>query len=339
MAIKKTTKRAVKKRQDALSGGAEMPKMMDRRAMEGMMSRISRLLSEQNFESLEETNAFLQQFNGVKDVPAPAGGLTPVEQAQEIMYEAWGAEGERRVALAREALAVSPDCADAYVLLAEETAHSAEEARDLFQKGVDAGERALGAEAFADEEGAFWGMMETRPYMRACEGLAECLLAVGDWRGAMERFQEMLRLNPNDNQGVRYQLAYCYLAENENELLAELLDRYEDDAAAAWLYSRALLKYRQEGASRAANAALKRAFEANPFVPLVLASLEDEPPELPEYVGLGDESEAIYYILHGIKGWLDTPGAFDWFGEQLLATIEEEPPKPSKRKKPRWRRR
>ncbi|MGO9961447.1 MAG: hypothetical protein ACLP50_36650, partial [Solirubrobacteraceae bacterium] len=41
----------------------------------------------------------------------------PRYRAEDLVYEAWEAAGERRVALAREALALWPDCADAYVLL------------------------------------------------------------------------------------------------------------------------------------------------------------------------------------------------------------------------------
>src|SRR6266542_6535579 len=58
-------------------------------------------------------------------------------QAQDLMYEAFEAQGARRVALAREALAISPDCADAYLLLAEETASSAEEARELLERSEE----------------------------------------------------------------------------------------------------------------------------------------------------------------------------------------------------------
>lgn len=71
------------------------------------------------------------------------GKRDPLEEAQALMYEAWDATGPRRVALARQALRLSPDCADAYVLLAEETARSLGEARDLCAQGVAAGERAL----------------------------------------------------------------------------------------------------------------------------------------------------------------------------------------------------
>lgn len=68
--------------------------------------------------------------------------------AQELMYETFDAQGARRSSLACEALAISPDCADAYLLLAEEAASSLEEAREPLEDGVTAGERALRKEPF-----------------------------------------------------------------------------------------------------------------------------------------------------------------------------------------------
>jgi hypothetical protein len=40
-------------------------------------------------------------------------------RAEDLIYEAWQVAGERRVSLARKALALWPDCADGYVLLAQ----------------------------------------------------------------------------------------------------------------------------------------------------------------------------------------------------------------------------
>ena len=77
-------------------------------------------------------------------------------KAQDVMYEAWERTTPRsRIALARKALGISPLCADAYVLLAEE-AQSIEEARDLYAKGVEAGELALGPQGFEEYAGHFW---------------------------------------------------------------------------------------------------------------------------------------------------------------------------------------
>src|SRR5205823_7151517 len=100
---------------------------------------------------------------------------TPLGQAQAFMYRAFEErDEERRVQLAKDALAICPDCADAYVLLAEH-ATSRKEALRLYEQGMAAGERALGAEAFQREVGHFWGILETRPYLRARLGLVHAL--------------------------------------------------------------------------------------------------------------------------------------------------------------------
>jgi len=102
------------------------------------------------------------------------------DAAQEIMFDAWDERNpERRVALAHEALKVSPLCADAYVLLAEETARNPPDAVELYARGVEAGAQTLGEAAFEDDVGDFWGLIETRPYMRARFGLAMALWSCG----------------------------------------------------------------------------------------------------------------------------------------------------------------
>lgn len=205
----------------------------DRRALEKVSSDITRLLAEQSFETVEEANEFISQFVGTKDIPLPEHELTPLERAQDKMYEAWEARSlKARVRLAREADAVSADCADAYVLLAEETARTPDEALKLYEEGVHAGERALGPEAFAEDAGNFWGILETRPYMRARAGVAECLWEMGEAAHAVEHYQELLRLNPGHNQGNRYPLARLLLQEGKNEELGALLKEYEEERCA-----------------------------------------------------------------------------------------------------------
>src|SRR3954470_9174967 len=108
----------------------------------------------------------------MEDFLAAIGGRgdNPTTKAQEVMYEAWERTTSRsRIALARKALTISPLCADAYNLLADE-AKTPEEARDLYIRGVEAGQLALGPEGFEEFDGHFWGFLETRPYMRARHG-------------------------------------------------------------------------------------------------------------------------------------------------------------------------
>ena len=108
------------------------------------------------------------------------------DKAQDVMYQAWDqAEPRKRIALANKALTISPLCADAYVLLAEEKAKSAKEALEYYRKGVEAGVQALGTKGFDEYAGHFWGFLETRPYMRARAGLAATLDALGDVEAAI----------------------------------------------------------------------------------------------------------------------------------------------------------
>ena len=74
---------------------------------------------------------------------------TPLAKAQALMYRAFEEPDEqRRVRLAKDALEICPDCADAYVLLAEH-ATSRKDALRLYGQGVAAGERALGGRSFS----------------------------------------------------------------------------------------------------------------------------------------------------------------------------------------------
>lgn len=230
--------------------------------------------------------------------------IWPEDMAQEIMYDAWEtATGKKRIALARKALEVSADCADAYVLLAEETARSVAEAIEHYQKGVQAGERAIGKKAFEDDVGYFWGILETRPYMRARAGLAACLWEVGRREEAVAHYREMLRLNPNDNQGIRDLLMPCLIVLDRDHDAEKLFARYSDDCMAVWVYSRVLLDFRKHGDSTVARESLQAALKENKHVPAYLLGRKRMPRSLPELYGRGDENETILYFRGNVAAW------------------------------------
>lgn len=286
--------------------------MSDRQAMDKMMSDIGRLLESQEFDSIDDVNAYLQQILASGDSIPSAAPRTPVEHAQEVMYEAWDASGKQRIKLAQKALSISEDCADAYVLLAEESAKTIEEAMELYAAGVKAGERALGEDLFEEAVGHFWGLLETRPYMRARVGLASCLWQLGQRQEAIGHYQEMLRLNPSDNQGIRYLLLTCYMEEGMVADIERLLAQYEDDASATWFYNRALFLFAQDKSSKKAKVQLQEALKYNPYVPAYLLGRKRLPKQLPSYVGFGDENEAVSYVAEASHLWLQIEGALNW---------------------------
>lgn len=55
-----------------------------------------------------------------------------------------------------------------------------------------------------------WGDMENRAYMRAIQYMGELYWDNGEKEKAIELFRILLKLNPGDNQGVRYEIAALY---------------------------------------------------------------------------------------------------------------------------------
>jgi tetratricopeptide (TPR) repeat protein len=250
----------------------------------------------------------MRQFAGLGGDTAPD---TPPGQAQELIYRAFDEQNpRRRVELAREALRLCPDCADAHVLLAEHAA-TRKEALAQYELGVAAGERAIGPDGFRDAAGHFWGVLETRPYMRARLGLAHALWTAGKRDAGVGHLRDMLRLNPNDNQGVRYTLAGFLLFLDRDAELAQLLDQYRDDGSATWAYTAALLAFRRHGDTPDARKLLQQAIRTNRHVTTYLldAKFPDEPPD---YISPGGESEALEYVNGFLAGWKSTAGAVAW---------------------------
>lgn len=263
-------------------------------------------------------------LRGMESILAAVGGrhdAGSIDAAQDIMYQAWEERSRaKRIALARKALELSPLCADAYVLLAEEDAKSVEEELAWYQKGVEAGELALGKEGFEEYAGHFWGFLETRPYMRARAGLASVLWRTGRRRDAIGHYRAMLKLNPNDNQGIRYVLAGHLLELGDTVALKKLIKKYAEDGSAAWLYTQALLAFR-DGETDADQIA-KDAWQANDHVPAVLAGAQPLVASKNGYITMGGEDEAAYYVEEYGDAWKAAPGAVEW-----LASVTKNMPR------------
>lgn len=283
----------------------------DRRIMERILAEMERFTAQSECTDPEEVNRVMQErFVGPFDA-IPSTAATPLERAQDLMYRAVEARGRRRTQLARKALELSADCADAYVTLAEQAADP-ETARDLYAQGVAAGERALGPLAFEEGAGHFWGIVGTRPYMRARFGLAQCLKELGQVDDAIGHFQALLHLNPTDNQGVRDVLLPVLLAAGRDDEAGALLEQFGDDISATWTYGWALWTFRREGDSRVARDRLRAAVRANRYVPKYLTGKAGWPGPLPESYAFGSEEEAVLCADDLGDAWQATPGAEAW---------------------------
>jgi hypothetical protein len=123
----------------------------------------------------------------------------------------------------------------------------------------------------------------------------------------------MLRLNPNDNQGIRYVLAECLMRSGDIDALKNLLKQYDEDSSALWLYTQALVAFRENEANDGkADELAKQACKANSHVPAVLAGTKKAKPSTDGYLTMGGENEAAHYVEEWGFDWHTTPGAIDW---------------------------
>jgi tetratricopeptide (TPR) repeat protein len=237
-------------------------------------------------------------------------------QAQQLIYDAWDCNDPRRqLDLANDALRISPLCADAYVILAHHAARGSRNEFEFWRRGVEAGQAALGA-AFDDYVGKFWGHLETRPYMRARLGLAMALWARGACEHAISHAREMLRLNPNDNQGVRYALA-AWLAGSEEEDDDGKPKFYPVSGFIEWEWTAALAAFRRGGDTATSRRLLDSAVSRYPAVVPYLAGAKRLPRVLPPYESGEPADEAINYVADHAFAWRSTPGALAWLRARL----------------------
>jgi tetratricopeptide (TPR) repeat protein len=298
--------------------GAARTGMPDRRAMERVLLEVQRFAATREFASEAELNEAVQaRFTGAMDA-IQSTAATPLDRAQDLAYHAMDARGRRRVQLARKALEESPDCADAYVILAEECA-DLERARDFYAQGVAAGERALGPAAFEENAAPFWGDIRTRPYLRALFGLARCLEDLDQGEEALTHYRKLLRLNPVDNQGVRYGFLAALLLEGRDDEAAALLLQYGDEPSATWKYGGALWAFRRLGDCPESRQRLRAAFRANRHVPGYLTGESEWPDVLPDSYAFGSREEAAICVDELGVAWEATPDAVEWLASHAPA--------------------
>ena len=173
------------------------------------------------------------------------------------------------------------------------------------------GERSLGRQFFRQNRGHFWGIVETRPYMRARFDLACALMQDALLTEAIAHFESLIELNPNDNQGVRDILMSCYLSIQDLEGTRRLLERYAGDSGAVFAWSRVLERYLATDLDGAL-AALQDARADNPHVQAYLTGAKRLPKDSPSYYTPGEETEAFYCAGCLRKAWLKYPQAVSW---------------------------
>jgi lipopolysaccharide biosynthesis regulator YciM len=282
--------------------------------------QMEKLMASGDLITQDDLNALRASLNG----PSALDGLSDADadlryEAQQLAFDAMEAESKAQARkLAKRALTKDPDCVDALVVMAGIESDSPRKMFEGLQNAVAAGERSLGAKFIKENKGHFWGLIETRPYMRALEQLASLLRAEGFKLDAIKHYERILALNPNDNQGVRDPLLGLYLATDNLEGARKLLKDYEEDASANFAWARVLERF-LSGDQADAAAELKIARKENRQVELYLSGQKGIPKEMPEMYSPGSDEEAVLVLDNMSLAWAEHKDALLWLMEQLMA--------------------
>ena len=152
----------------------------------------------------------------------------------------------------------------------------------------------------------------------AYDGLGLVYLEKKEVEKALSIFNNLLALNPNDNQGVRDLIVECNFALNRPEKVLRVCDKYPDDAMAHISYGRPLALF-QLGKRDEAEKAMKNALKYLPLVAEELIKTKHKKPEgmMNGYITMGGPDEAYDYWKRVGKYWGDAEGAIDFVKECL----------------------
>lgn len=247
------------------------------------------------------------------------------ESSQEYVYDSWDTPSvPEKISLLRQALNVFPFSVDAlngwaqiYELLDPPDLKKAEQTYEI----ALASSRLLWPDLEQQSEIA-WGHIEHRPFLRACHGMAMIRSALGKTFEAVEMYRFLLRVNPNDNQGIRSLLFSSLIETGDYQLAEEISEKHGDGRKSTSTFFRYgfvivdFLKFKLGVCSQDdLYDTLAQALECNNYVPLLL--LGDIPlPGKPESIspGLLDEAASV---VHSIKGAFErVAGILDWLRAQ-----------------------
>ena len=306
-----------------------------RMEMQAMMGQIKDIIENKGL-SLDDANSYFsgRTMDEIAD-EAREFKRTPQAEALELAYQGYQVRSRKEsVLLAQRALELDPNCAEAFLLLEQGLANNEMDSIDLFQKAIVASETSLGKEFFTENAGHFWGLHETRAFMRAKLGLAQALWSCRRQSEGIEICWELLKLNPNDNQGVRYILFDYLLADSRLKEIPKLIKMFDDEASTHWEFDLALFEFKKDGtSSTAAKTHLREADKSNKYVRQYFSGKLKLPSKSPSHYSPGSKEEAICYIENSAGPWLNTEGAVQWMMSLGASDPGNTPQKQKKQKR------
>jgi tetratricopeptide (TPR) repeat protein len=232
------------------------------------------------------------------------------------LYEEGGLDQAEKVF--RTVLAEMPDHLDAihHLALILSQRNLPKEARSLWEQAVHIGRKAFPKDFETGKDCLEWGWLENRPFLRCLHGLALVRYEEGKIEEALMLFQELLSLNPNDNQGVRALALEALFRLGKFEDALRITEQYRHDIMPDTMYGKALAHFKL-GHRKEATLALRKATKHLPLVGRELLKSKHRLPKTasPDVVTVGGADEAYSYWERWGQFWNEDTEALEWLRE------------------------
>ncbi len=119
------------------------------------------------------------------------------------------------------------------------------------EKLIKSENKKLKKKGYFDDMGYFYTIYETRPYIRLRYAYMRHLSKMGKLSLAVGEAEEIIKLNINDNMGVRYWLMKLYALLENLESAENLHNRYNDDSSVHFLLPLSVLYYKLDQMKKA----------------------------------------------------------------------------------------
>ena len=230
-----------------------------------------------------------------------------IETIDDIIDLAKNSDLDKRAQLLEVVLKVEPNHLEALVLLAETEQNSVRKLQ-LLKDALNLTEDNLSTPIFAENKGSFWTNLETRQFMFVQAKLAQLFKEMQSYEEAICIYEQMLRLNVNDNQGIRYELVPLYI---ENRMFDQALDVIEQYKDTQMLFNKALIHIMKDGNTLDTRRELADAVKENSYVVDYLTGEKEIPAQPTTYYEPGGETEAVLYAEMTKHLWADALYMFD----------------------------
>lgn len=250
------------------------------------------------YESMEDLDQDLKRFTG--KTPEQMQKMRPLSASNKAWIDslkAYNLPKTESLKAIEEALALDPDCLEAHICRIG-WMDDPEKRIDALEDVLDIGDRVLGVQDEDFDKNRWWGDYKTRPYMRAMVYLGFELIGTGYQEEGIEIFNNLLEMNPNDNQGIRFLLMEHALLERNSQLYNKLFKQYDDESGLVFVYGRALAAYFKYGNKAKAKKIAQKAFERNPHPMFMLIGEEPYLEEVTSFqIGTPEEAMEVVDFL------------------------------------------